>query len=194
MSEVGNAAPEILLIDYNPGDARRVAEALPTATPAAKLSAACHGSEGLRFPRHEDQYATALTPDLILLDLRMPKKSGVEVLAEVKQYPVLKSIPLVVLTGSAAPRVHVSAELKGQEWVFSVRDNGIGLKPQYAGRIFMVFQRLHRRDEYTGTGGGPAISRKIVEHHGGRFWVESEPGKGAAFRLTAPVSSLNAKV
>ena len=177
------AAPEILVIDDNPGDARLVAEVLHLATPVAKLSVTCDGLKELRFPPHEDQYATAPTPEL-----RMPKKNGFEALAEVKRDPVFKGIPAVVLTGSAAPRVHVSAELKGPQWVFSARDNGIGLNPQYADRIFMVFQRLHRRDEYPGTGIGLAISRKIVEHRGGRIWVESEPGKGATFHFTVPAS------
>jgi light-regulated signal transduction histidine kinase (bacteriophytochrome) len=88
----------------------------------------------------------------------------------------------------APPRIHVSAELNGQEWVFSVRDNGIGLDTQFADRIFMVFQRLHAREQYPGTGIGLAIARKIVEHRGGRIWVESEPGKGATFHFTIPVS------
>jgi signal transduction histidine kinase len=93
----------------------------------------------------------------------------------------------------APPRVHVSAQLNGQEWVFSVRDNGIGLDPQFADRIFMVFQRLHAREDYPGTGIGLAIARKIVEQRGGRIWVESEPGKGATFNFTVPVSPPEAR-
>jgi signal transduction histidine kinase len=89
--------------------------------------------------------------------------------------------------GQAPPRVHVSAERNDEEWVFSVRDNGIGLDLQFADRIFMVFQRLHGREDYPGTGIGLAIARKIVEHRGGRIWVESEPGNGATFRFTVPL-------
>jgi light-regulated signal transduction histidine kinase (bacteriophytochrome) len=85
------------------------------------------------------------------------------------------------------PRIHVSAAQTHQTWVFSVQDNGIGLDPQYAERIFGMFQRLHTRAEYPGTGIGLAICKKIVERHGGRIWVESEPGKGATFYFTLPI-------
>jgi signal transduction histidine kinase len=85
-------------------------------------------------------------------------------------------------------RIHLSAQRQGREWVFSVRDNGIGLDPQYAPRIFQMFQRLHTGRRYPGTGMGLTICKKIVEHHGGRIWVESKPGQGATFYFTLPAS------
>ena len=121
---------------------------------------------------------------------------------------VVKTSPLPVITGDESqlnrlfqnllsnalkfrgdrnPVIQVWAELQGEEWVFSVQDNGIGIAPEFQEKVFGMFSRLHSRAQYEGTGVGLALCSKIAQRHGGRIWVESDVGKGATFRFNIPV-------
>jgi light-regulated signal transduction histidine kinase (bacteriophytochrome)/ActR/RegA family two-component response regulator len=92
---------------------------------------------------------------------------------------------------SLPPQIWIGASRQEDAWLFSVQDNGIGIDPQYADRIFVIFQRLNNRVDYTGTGIGLAVCKKIVERHGGKIWVRSESGKGATFYFTIPDGGKN---
>ncbi len=82
--------------------------------------------------------------------------------------------------------MRIGVDRHGDEWLITVADNGIGIEPQYAERVFVIFQRLHAKQEYPGTGIGLAMCRKIVEYHGGRIWLDTDVTAGTAFRFTLP--------
>jgi two-component system CheB/CheR fusion protein len=138
-----------------------------------------------------------------LLNLRTSiVESGATVTSDPLPSVVAEEVPMIQLfqnlisnsikyKGAEAPKIHVSAEKCAEGWVFTVRDNGIGIDPQHAERVFGMFRRLHG-NEIPGTGIGLALCKKIVEHKGGRIWVESEAGAGAAFKFTIPRRSVHA--
>ena len=90
--------------------------------------------------------------------------------------------------GDAAPVVRITAERHGRDWVFAVRDNGIGIDGKYSERVFQIFQRLHPQDEYEGTGIGLALCEKILRRHNGRIWLASKPGEGTTFFFNLPAA------
>ncbi len=96
----------------------------------------------------------------------------------------------VKFRGNSPPVINITASVGAGEWVFGVHDNGIGMDMEYSDKIFQMFQRLHNRDRYPGTGVGLAIAKKIIERHGGRIWVESVEGTGSTFFFTIPIHDL----
>ena len=91
--------------------------------------------------------------------------------------------------GEESPLIHIGATVESEQWLFWVKDNGIGIDPKHSDRIFQIFQRLHTREEYSGTGTGLAICHRIIQRHNGKIWVESEVGQGATFYFTLPIET-----
>lgn len=160
------------------------------------------GSQGAAFARADLEETLALT--LRGLEVALAE-SGAEVtsdpmptlicdrtqVAQVFQNLIANAIKF---HGEAPPRIHIGVVQGEDEWVFSVSDNGIGIEPEYFDRIFVIFQRLHTRHDYVGSGMGLAICKRIVERHRGRIWVESKPGEGATFYFSLPFEPTQAMV
>jgi PAS domain S-box-containing protein len=136
--------------------------------------------------------------DTVVVDLKVAiEESGASIVREKLPCIVADRLQMIALLenlignaikyrGSEAPRIHVGIRENQKDRVFSIQDNGIGIDPKYQQRIFQLFQRLHTQEEYKGTGMGLAISKRIIERHGGQIWFESEEGKGAVFFFRIP--------
>jgi light-regulated signal transduction histidine kinase (bacteriophytochrome) len=143
----------------------------------ADLSAAFEQATFLLKSRIEETGALISAPEL-------PSVRGdTEQMSHVFQN--LLSNALKYRANGTPPAIQINANCDSDEWIISVRDNGIGFEPHYAERIFRLFKRLHKGD-YPGTGLGLAICRRIIERHGGRIWAESKPGEGATFYFSLP--------
>jgi light-regulated signal transduction histidine kinase (bacteriophytochrome) len=137
------------------------------------------------FKQARDNLAKAVEEtSTVIYQAPLPVVLGDEVqLLQVFQNLIANAIKF---RGAESPQIQVTADRQGPNWVFAIRDNGIGIAPEHQERIFSIFQRLHQRSEYPGTGIGLAICKKVVERHGGRIWVESLPGKGSTFYFSIP--------
>jgi light-regulated signal transduction histidine kinase (bacteriophytochrome) len=143
----------------------------------------CESQEALAISLRNLQFAIADNKAEVTFD-DLPAVHGDEAqLVSLFQNLVANAIKY---RGVEPPRIHVSAQRDEKEWVFSVRDNGIGIAPQFSERIFIIFQRLHNRGAYPGTGIGLALCKRIVVRHGGHIWMESAPGKGSTFFFSLP--------
>ncbi len=175
------------LIDVSLDAARRMQQLIDDLLAYARV-----GTRGKKFQEVDFNKLV----DQVVADLQVTiQATGAEVTHErlptVAADPTLMAQLFLNLLGNAIkfhgdrpPRVDVSAEPSGRRWVFSVRDNGIGIDPKYAEQVFEIFERLHPSDQYAGTGIGLAICKRVVQRHGGRIWCESQPGRGSTFHFT----------
>ena len=140
--------------------------------------------------RHDLGVAIEESGGEVLVTGRLPTVRGEETrLAQLFENLIGNAVKF---RGADPPHVEVSAVRNGAEWRFAVADNGIGIEPQYTDRIFAIFQRLHTRAEYPGTGIGLAVCKRVVEAYGGRIWFESRPGMGTTFYWTMPLDPAEA--
>ncbi|WP_340230186.1 sensor histidine kinase, partial [Emticicia oligotrophica] len=110
---------------------------------------------------------------------------------QVFQNLISNSLKYVSTEERVVPQIKITVESVNNEWMMAIKDNGIGIDSQYFDKIFIIFQRLHNKDDYSGTGIGLAITKKIIENLGGRIWLESEPNKGSTFYFTIPKQEIH---
>jgi PAS domain S-box-containing protein len=176
-------------IEFAVDGSRRMQQMIQDLLEYARVGTRARPAEPTDAGRVLERVAADLGPLIAAADAEV----AADALPTVRIDPAQLARLLMNLVGNAIkfrserpPRVHVSAKRIGRAWRFTVRDNGVGIDPQFAGRIFVLFQRLHHRSEYPGTGIGLAVCKKIVERQGGRIWHEPAPGGGSCFHFTLP--------
>ncbi len=132
----------------------------------------------------EDLSSTIAEKGAVIRLGKLPVVNGFVYLKSVFQNLLSNSLKFTKV--NEKPIIHITAQEREDYYLFSIMDNGIGIEPAYHERIFLIFQRLHGRSEYPGTGIGLSQCRKIIETHGGKIWVESAPGSGSVFKFTLP--------
>ena len=185
--QLGGEAAEF--IDFAVAGAARMQRLIEDLLAFSRVSTQQHvpqpiDAEAVLLESLDDLRASIVASDAVITHDRLPRVSADA--GHIEQLFTNLIGNALKFRGIDAPRIHIDVSRQGRFWQFAVGDNGVGLDMQYHERIFVIFQRLHARDRYEGTGVGLAVCKKIVERHGGRIWVDSSPGRGATFHFTLP--------
>jgi two-component system, chemotaxis family, sensor kinase Cph1 len=179
-------------IEYVVDNAKRMKQLIDDLLDYSRVSSQAKEFENVDLKKVLDIVLSNLSLSIAENNVKITQNALPTVFAEQNQMlQVFQNLILnsIKFKGISSPEIHISAQKGENEWIFSIKDNGIGIEPKHQDQIFEVFKRLHTRDEYPGTGIGLSIVKKIILHHGGRIWLESEPGKGSTFYFTIPINS-----
>jgi PAS domain S-box-containing protein len=177
-------------IEYIVENAKRMKQLIDDLLEYSRLSSQTKEFEKVNLEKVLDTVFKNLSISIIENNVKVTYESLPSVLADQNQMlQVFQNLitNAIKFRGHKSPEINISAHKDENEWIFSVSDNGIGIKLEHQKQIFVVFKRLHTKDEYPGSGIGLSITQKIIKQHGGKIWVESEPGKGSTFYFTIPV-------
>ena len=178
-------------IEYIVENAKRMKQLIDDLLEYSRVSSQTKQYENVNIEKILDNVLKNLSISIIENNVRVTYESLPNILADKNQMlQVFQNLitNAIKFRGDKSPEVNISAYKNQNEWIFSVSDNGIGIKPEHQKQIFAVFKRLHTKEEYPGSGIGLSITQKIIKQHGGQIWVESESGKGSIFYFSIPVA------